>query len=159
MVLLFAAILIIGAVPPVSEAPDDPCVCAQARIANGWCDTHDVGYVAGLPIRSANLFEALDAHGHDFDPASMECESCQVAIKSDGLCPECQWGFVDGQLFFSKLTYLIALGKAKDIATISCATCRRNAGRWLAGVPSRRVSPSTAAPCSREFAMLLPSPT
>ena len=51
------------AVLPLSIA-EEICTCAEARSVNGWCEAHAVGYVAGLEIRSAELFEALDTHGH-----------------------------------------------------------------------------------------------
>jgi hypothetical protein len=75
------------------------------------------------------LYELLDAHGHDIIPDSIECQSCQAALKTDGLCEECRWGFVDKKLYFSPLTYYLARGEVKDVATLTCRSCAANAAK------------------------------
>ncbi len=109
------------------QAPGEPaCTCEADKVKNGWCRKCEVGYVAAVAITSEVLFEALDAHGHHIDANSMKCESCQKALASDGFCTRCNWGFVDQQLYFSKLTYSLATGKTKALSSIKCSSCRKN---------------------------------
>ena len=111
----------------VSQLPDDPvCTCDADKLKNGWCQKCKVGYVAGVAIKSEVLFEALDAHGHHIDADSMKCESCRKALASDCFCKRCNWGFVDKQLYYSKLTYLLARGTSKAESSIKCSSCRKN---------------------------------
>jgi hypothetical protein len=102
------------------------CQCPQARRVDGWCDVHQVGYIAGLPIRSQLVHEALDAHGHAVDPATFDCPACRDAIKTSGFCEQHAIGFVDRMAYFSRLTYEIARGSRVDPAHIDCAVCRKN---------------------------------
>ena len=97
---------------------------------NGWCNTCSTGYVASLEVPSFELFETLDAHGHDIDPARISCASCQKAIADDGLCEVCRMGYVKGQLYMSPLTYYLARSELRRVSDISCATCRENAAAW-----------------------------
>ena len=111
----------------VGQPPDEPaCTCESDKMKNGWCRKCKIGYVAAVAIESEVLFEALDAHGHHIDVDSMKCESCRTALASDGFCERCNWGFVGKQLYYSKLTYLLAKGKPKDLSSIKCAGCRKN---------------------------------
>jgi hypothetical protein len=122
--------ILILALPGVTAPPPGPdCTCAASRLENGWCGPCGVGYVASVEMRSQMLFEVLDAHGHDIDPGSIECKSCQLALKSDGFCTQCRWGFVDKKLYFSRLTYLLARGEVKDVAKLACRTCALNAAK------------------------------
>ncbi len=116
--------LALPAGPPSSAEPT--CRCAEARLSNGWCEAHAVGYVAGVAVENAFLFEALDAHGHDVDPTSFTCPDCQEAIETDGFCAVHRIGFVDGQAYFSKLTYLLARAKIRRPAELQCPACRLN---------------------------------
>lgn len=109
---------------PLSIAAE-VCMCAEARLVNGWCKAHEVGYLAGLEIRSADLFETLDAHGHRLDPHQLGCAQCEDA-HPDGYCAEHQRGFVDGLAYFSTLTYQLAKGQARSHSEITCTTCRNN---------------------------------
>jgi hypothetical protein len=108
-------------------APIQDCSCAKAKIEGGWCDKCKAGYLAGVRIESSDLFEALDAHGHDVDPASIRCPSCRAALDSDGYCEKCHFGFVQKKAYLSRLTYLIAKGEAKKPNQIVCDVCRKNA--------------------------------
>ena len=74
---VLAAVLLL--MPPPHPDRLKPCRCAPAKLHNGWCRPCAVGYVAGVKIKSHLLFEDLDAHGHQFDPAMIECESCHQA--------------------------------------------------------------------------------
>ncbi|MCH7885518.1 MAG: hypothetical protein IIC01_09740, partial [Planctomycetes bacterium] len=129
---LVASLVVIGAGeaadPP--KADPDKCTCPKAKIHNGWCARCKVGYAASVKVPSALLFEAIDAHGHDFDVASLRCSTCRAASSSSGFCSTCRMGFVNGQAYLSRLTYLLAKGKAKDPVTHNCATCRGNSGRF-----------------------------
>lgn len=124
MTLVRAALALLAIAVAVTSIGWVACTCARAKLRNGWCSACRVGYVAGIPVRSAMLFEALDAHGHDIDPSSIECAECRAAIGADGFCPTCRRGFVQGQLYFSRLTYAIAKGSFADPAAISCLRCR-----------------------------------
>ncbi len=108
------------------HAPKD-CTCSQVKHDGGWCTACEVGYVAGVEIKSAMLFEALDAHGHDIIPERIKCETCQKAMASDGYCERSRMGFVDGQAYLSRLTYHVAKGRATKPSTLACGTCRKNA--------------------------------
>ncbi len=122
----FLALLVLSTLTPAEERA--ACrSCAEARATNGWCDTHRVGYVASVPIRSERLHHAVDAHGHDVDPASFTCRSCVEALGRDGFCEAHRMGFVRKQAYFSRLTYLLARGEPAEPSTIGCAVCRKNA--------------------------------
>ncbi|MGE3165332.1 MAG: hypothetical protein AB7O52_10545 [Planctomycetota bacterium] len=108
--------------PAPTTAPKDSCVCAEAVVQNGWCTACDRGYVAGIVIRLEMLWEALDAHGHVIDPDRIECSQCQLALAQDGFCESCRWGFVGQQLYYSRLTYLLARGQV--VSELACAQCR-----------------------------------
>lgn len=103
------------------------CTCATARLTDGWCDLHRVGYVAMVRIPSRLVYDALDAHGHLLDLNTFTCPTCREAIDLDGFCEEHRTGFVDGQVYFSRLTYEMARGLRVDPARIECPVCRRNA--------------------------------
>lgn len=106
---------------PQESKPANPCECVVGRLENGWCKPCRVGYVAGFPMKSPMLWEALDAHGHDIDPQKIECANCQKQMTQDGFCEPCKWGFVGGQLYFSRLTYLLAQGSPQS--SYSCKSC------------------------------------
>ncbi len=93
---------------------------------DGWCRDCDAGFVAGYRVPSRALFETLDAHGHEIDVASLRCDSCRAAVKSDGFCSRCRRGYVDEMAYLSRLTYHVARGKARDVDTIGCDRCREN---------------------------------
>ena len=117
------------AVLAVADALAADCTCKAARLNGGWCSECNVGYVAAVGIESADLFEALDAHGHEIDPQRIECSSCQKALRSDGFCERCRMGFVKKQAYLSRLTYHLALGKQTAAENITCKTCTDLAGK------------------------------
>ncbi len=106
-----------------------PCVCDVARATGGWCGRCGVGHVAAVRIESAMLFEQIDAHGHVIDPQSIDCPTCRSELDRDGFCETCDIGFVDGQLYASRLSYAIACGQFIDLPVLSCPTCRSLYGR------------------------------
>ena len=122
---LVAGLLLFGS--PTATSPPDRCICATTRATNGWCAVHGFGYVGGLKIESAWLYEALDAHGHDLDLSTFTCPACQKAIASDGYCEEHRIGFVRRQAYFTKLPYELAKAESKDVASLTCPACRKNA--------------------------------
>jgi RNA polymerase subunit RPABC4/transcription elongation factor Spt4 len=71
----------------------------------------------------------MDAHGHQVDTRHLALvyPACERAIATDGYCAEAKIGFVRGSAYFSRLTYLLALGKPLRDAEIQCPVCRRNA--------------------------------
>jgi hypothetical protein len=110
------------------KAPEAACTCEAARLDTGWCELHDVGYVASIPIRSRVLYETLDAHGHTLDLDAFRCESCKEAIRTDGFCERDRIGFIERQAYFSRLTYELARGEKRPPETTACPVCRENAG-------------------------------
>jgi hypothetical protein len=112
---------------PTASAPPDRCVCETAREAGGWCAVHAVGYLGGVEISSASLYEVLDPHGHDVDLTTFPCPVCQRAIASDGFCGEHRVGFVGGKAYFSLLTHHLTKGEVRHASEIRCRRCRRNA--------------------------------
>ena len=112
---------------PTAAAVQAPCTCASAKAVNGWCEAHAVGYVGDIPIRSKELFEVLDAHGHELDLSTFTCPSCKSAIATQGFCEQHHIGFVGRLAYFSRLTYELARGESSDPAKIKCPTCRKNA--------------------------------
>lgn len=115
--------------PSFAQAPAAPttaCTCAAARLADGWCDVHQVGYVAMVRIPSRLVHDALDAHGHLLDLGTFTCPACRKAIDLDGFCDEHRTGFVRGEAYFSRLTYEMARGERVDPKRIECPVCRRN---------------------------------
>lgn len=108
------------------------CTCTRAKLEHQWCAKCRVGYIAGTRVTSLTVFEAMDAHGHKIDRASLRCESCRRAVETDGYCEKCRLGFVGGLLYFSPLTHGLARGKAWDANQFGCEVCRRNAraGGW-----------------------------
>ncbi len=128
-VLLILAAGLSAPIPAPAEkaSASEACTCPEARRANGWCEFHGMGYVAEVPMRSALLHETLDAHGHQVDPGTFECESCKKAIETSGFCEKDRIGFVGGLAYFSRLTYELARGNWTPPESLSCPVCRKNA--------------------------------
>jgi len=112
--------------------PAAPCACADARLNHGWCPRCNLGYVAGRQITDHQLFEVIDAHGHDLGRESFACDSCRAAFDAGEFCSPCGNGFVRGQTYFTRLTWGLAQGEPFDPATITCTACRGhvNASGW-----------------------------
>jgi hypothetical protein len=113
---------------PITDKGVGPCTCAEARLINGWCRHCGVGLVAGLPVPSSDLYEALDAHGHDYQLTSIECPTCRAAIETNGFCNTCLMGFHDNLLYVSKLTHSMAKGQVVQSQDMACDICRRHLG-------------------------------
>ncbi len=124
-------------VPPDAGGAGE-CSCSVARQEHRWCAHCEVGYVAGQPVPSRSLFEALDAHGHDIDPTKIRCESCQKALSTDGFCDKCCFGFNGGLLYFSPLSWCVAKGTPRGVAESRPKT------------PSQPQSKPAKGPCSVE---------
>ncbi len=101
--------------------------CHEARRRGGWCEADGAGYVASVAVRSRILYEALDPHGHDFEPSAIACTACRRALDVDGFCRAHRIGFVGGKGYLSPLTYHLARGRAVDPDAIECPVCRENA--------------------------------
>jgi hypothetical protein len=104
----------------------DTCTCSSIKRIDGWCGKCEIGYLAGVRIESAKFFDALDAHGHDIDPALLRCDRCRKNYESHGFCDECKIGFVRKQAYFSRPTYYLARGEVRDAGSITCPTCLKN---------------------------------
>lgn len=100
--------------------------CEQARRKNHWCAAGNVGYVAGLEIRSRFLYEVLDPHGHTIILEEVQCDTCREALKSHGFCSAHRMGYVGGRAYLTPLTYYLARGKPIDPASLSCPICRKH---------------------------------
>ncbi len=102
------------------------CVCPKAKVADGWCQGCKVGYVAGVKIKSARLFEAVQGKAVSAD--KIRCKDCQQAAKRGcGWCDKCKAGIVAGKGYHSPVAYALAQGQHKDPATIKCPKCRQAA--------------------------------
>jgi len=126
-IALSAGLILCGAAGALAEAD---CTCATAKVKGGWCTACKVGFLAGVKIESWMMFETLDAHGHDIDPAVYGCATCKKARETDGYCDSCHIGFVRKMGYFSRLTYHLAKGQAQDVSKISCPTCRKHAEKY-----------------------------
>lgn len=142
---LFPLLVALVAAAPIPPPADGSCTCPAARLANGWCHACEVGYVASLPIKSEILFEALDPHGHEVDPARMSCKECKAAFAADTQCKLHRIGFVGHKAYFSKLTYALAKGQVKEVSTIKCKRCKANALRHTAK-PTTKPDTKTPVP-------------
>lgn len=112
---------------PVSD-PSAACTCEVNRYHNGWCKRCNLGHVAGRSVKSARLFEALDAHGHDLNPETFHVPLCSEAAQNDAWCPEIAMGFVASKLYFTRLTWGLAKGRPVIVERLSCAVCRASGG-------------------------------
>lgn len=127
-----AALLLVIALPVwlFAQTPAVECKCPTVKTMGGWCPKCKVGYIAGVRIESLDLFELLDAHGHDLDPAYITCDFCKKAFTAGGYCDTCRMGFHNRLAYMSRLTYYIARGEPQDVTKVECATCRANAAKW-----------------------------
>lgn len=119
-------ILLAGSAPGWAGTARTTEDCEEARRTNLWCSAGNAGYVAGVEIRSPFLYEALDAHGHDVEPAAIACDVCRKAVAGHGFCPAHRLGFAGGHAFVSPLTYYLARSRTIDPAALSCRVCRRH---------------------------------
>lgn len=118
------ALALLGRDPAEEEgAGRFPTCCAEAQLSNAWCTSHTRGFVAGIEIRSKELHDALDAHGHTLDPNVLTCETCKALIGPGGFCEESRIGWVDGLGYFTHLTYQLALGRPSGEPE-RCDACR-----------------------------------
>lgn len=115
---------------PSTSGDPATCVCASARVKDAWCEACGAGYLAGIRIPSRRLFEVLDAHGHDYDPKLIACESCRKAIAKEDYCDECRRGYRGGLLYMSRISYEVARGNREDPSKIACERCRTNAATF-----------------------------
>lgn len=106
------------------------CTCAENRKSDGWCAVCKKGYLVGREIKSARLFEAVDAHGHDVQAERFLCESCKKAHTTDGYCDACRIGFVKGKAYLSRLTYEIARARRIDVEELPCDQCKKLAAEY-----------------------------
>lgn len=114
----------------INDNPNKTCNCEENRKKDGWCSVCKKGYLAGLEIKSALLFETMDAHGHDVQVERFICETCKKSYASDGYCEQCRIGFVKQRAFLSRLTYEIARGKHVVIEELPCENCKKMAAKY-----------------------------
>jgi hypothetical protein len=130
LAILMAGLLVLallGRDPGEDGAGGVPTCCAEAQLTNAWCEADDRGFVAGLEIRSRELHDALDAHGHEVDRDSIQCETCRTLMDAGGFCETCRIGWVAGQAYFTRLTYHLAQGRPTSGADGRCEACRDDA--------------------------------
>lgn len=106
----------VAAHPVPRAAAADLCTCAAARAENSWCAVCKAGYVAGVRMASAELFEVIDAHGHAIDADHMPCAQCRAAYAAAGWCDDHATGFAGGRGYVSRLAWLLARGDAEAAA-------------------------------------------
>ncbi len=127
--------------PP--QAPQTGCICSQATLQSGWCIEHERGYVFGIAIQSQMLFEAMDTHGHEVRGDSLTCGGCRKAFAGGSICPVCTWGFHEGKIYRSKLTWLSARGEPVAVKSLTCPTCSALAEASLALARQPAVRPTS----------------
>lgn len=127
--LAMAILTLLAAFAPLPASDAGDCNCPRARMTNGWCRACGTGYLAGLPVKSHELYDILHTHGHQFNPQTSHCDSCREAVKSDGFCKRCNIGFVANEAYFSGIAYWLAKGKPTDEAAIACDVCRGHVGQ------------------------------
>lgn len=123
--VVLVVLALLSGLTPIGD--ENECSCEQGRTRSIWCVLHGVGRVAGVEIRSKLLFETLDAHGHELNVDGLRCAACRFAARNDAWCGDDHLGFVNGQAYFSKLTWLLAKGEPIDPGTLECAVCRAQA--------------------------------
>lgn len=126
--LFFISLCLIFRFPTPSIPLRSTCTCEQAKISGRWCIPCKQGYLAGVRIPSHQLFEALDAHGHEFDPNLLQCENCKRLAATEGFCDACGFGFWKNQLYFSALTYHLARGQT--VLEFNCDGCNANSVKF-----------------------------
>ena len=137
------------------EADGSDPSCQTGRPDNVWCEAEKVGYVAGVAIRSEMLYEALDPHGHDFEPAAIACPGCRSALEHDGFCQLHRIGFVRGKGYLTPLTYHLARGRRIDPEALGCPVCRAHTdGIGWCGTHGVGIAGLTAVDDRREFEAL-----
>jgi len=117
------------------------CTCPAAKLVDGWCEFHAAGWVAGVRVRSAQLFETLDPHGHDIGHESVTCPTCRDAIVSDGYCDASHIGWQRGLAYMTRLTWLLAKGQRVTDELALCSSCR------LAAAASNSAEPRWCTTC------------
>lgn len=105
--------------PDPANQVSDVCLCAKIEQGTGWCTACEVGYVGSVRIPSADLFEMIDPHGHDLDPAGISCLVCKNALETSAFCEPCGIGYVGGRAYVSRLAYLIAREEPGDSPTLA----------------------------------------
>ena len=100
-------------------------MCGAREGLGAWCYIHRIGHVAGVPISSLRLYEAVDTHGHEVDLTTFSCPACQRAIATDGVCAQHRVAFQEGRAYFTLLTYYLARGEPREPAALSCPACRK----------------------------------
>ena len=121
------ALLALGLLIPAVTVAEETCTCTQAREAHGWCEACGVGYIADVPLDSRYLWETLDAHGHQLNIDNLGCSECKTAAATDGFCEQSRMGFLAGEAYFSRLTWLLAKAERDEPETLDCPTCRKHA--------------------------------
>ena len=118
--------------PHSSGGESDSCLCAVNKVETGWCMKCKVGYVGSTRVPSADLFDMIDPHGHDLDPAGISCSGCLSALKADTFCDPCGIGYVDDRAYVSRLAYLMANEEPEDSPVLKAEFDRLNVAlEWL----------------------------
>lgn len=103
------------------------CTCKVAKVSDGWCTDCNVGYVAGVTMKSHKLFDALMGMKID-DPSTIKCESCKEAMATNGECEHCHIAFAGGKAYHSMPACCVARGDVVDAAKVTCEACKANLG-------------------------------
>jgi hypothetical protein len=116
-----------GHEPDPTSHPPDACRCLEVEQGTGWCSACSVGFVGSVRVPSAGLFEMIDPHGHDLDPAGISCPDCMDALEAGTFCEPCGIGYVDGRAYVSRLAYLMARGEPVDSPALKAEFARLQA--------------------------------
>jgi radical SAM protein with 4Fe4S-binding SPASM domain len=99
-------------------------------VAYGQQPTSAGGFIAGIPVPSRALYDALLPPPHDvLSFADVQCPSCRAAIAREELCGHCGVGWVGGRCYVNELSYYVARAHPLDAAP-ACTVCRENARRF-----------------------------
>ena len=129
--LLVAALIWLAGCGRAAQPQPARTTLADVRIAGGWCQAYNVGYVAGVSVGSKALFEALCPPVHELASLSdVHCPSCRAAIAGDGFCGHCGVGWVGQRCYVNKLSYCLARGNPLDVSALACPACREHARRY-----------------------------
>lgn len=118
--------LVAGLMLAISATAYADCSCKIAKTADGWCSDCKLGYIAGVKIKSKQLYTAVEGEPIT-DKSKVKCNLCKAALEKNATCAHCKVGFVHGTKYRSMAAYHLARGEATDPAKIKCAGCRAHA--------------------------------
>lgn len=96
--------------------------CELAKAKNGWCTHCGVGFAYGVQMGSQKLHDELKPTPVTDEP---KCAECSTAIKTNGVCPTCHYGYIGKMRFRSLHAYHLARGEVVDAGKVQCEGCKK----------------------------------